>query len=221
MKEKKQNNLLELFKPYFPEAVTSRILEGKGSLPSERSEATIIFIDIRGFTKLADQLDPEKATELINNIFSPIVGIIDKYDGSINKFLGDGLMAIFGTPFSHKDDPERAAGASLEIMKSIEENGKIKIGNKVNNLKTRIGINTGLCISGEIGSASRKEFTVIGDAVNLASRLQVIAPTGKIVVGERTYQKIKEKFICDLPRKLKIKGKKDLVTAYKLKGIRK
>jgi len=221
MKEKKQDKILELFKPYVPKAVTSRILEGEGSLPSERREVTVIFIDIKEFTKLADKLDPEKATEIINNIFKPIVGIVDKHGGCINKFLGDGLMAIFGTPFSHKDDPERAAGASLEIMKSIEENGKIKIGNKVNNLKTRIGINTGLCISGEIGSASRKEFTVIGDAVNLASRLQVIAPTGKIVVGERTYQKIKEKFICDLPRKLKIKGKKDLVTAYKLKGIRK
>ncbi len=131
MKEKKQNNILELFKPYVPEAVISRISEGKGSLPNERSESTIIFIDIRGFTKLADQLDPERATEIINNIFAPIVGVIDKYDGSINKFLGDGLMAIFGTPFSHEDDPERAARASLEIMKSIEENGKIKIGNRV------------------------------------------------------------------------------------------
>ena len=221
MKEKKQNKILELFKPYVPKAVTSRILEGKSSLPSERREVTVIFLDIKDFTHLAERLDPEEATDILNRIFQPIINIIYKYEGSINKFLGDGLMAIFGTPFSHKDDPERAAGASLEIMKSIEENGKIKIGNKVNNLKTRIGINTGLCISGEIGSASRKEFTVIGDAVNLASRLQVIAPTGKIVVGERTYQKIKEKFICDLPRKLKIKGKKDLVTAYKLKGIRK
>ena len=144
MKEKKQNNILKLFKPYVPKAVTSRILEGKESLPSERSEATIIFIDIRGFTKLADQLDPEKATEIIDNIFKPIISIIDKYGGSINKFLGDGLMAIFGTPFSHEDDPERAARASLEIMKSIEENGKIKIGNKVKSLKARIGnIKTG------------------------------------------------------------------------------
>jgi len=184
MKEKQQNKILELFKPYVPKAVTSRILEGKGSLPSERSEATIIFIDIRGFTKLADQLDPEKATEIINNIFEPIVSLIDKYGGSINKFLGDGLMAIFGTPFSHEDDPERAARASLEIMKSIEENGKIKIGNKVKNLKARIGINTGLCISGEIGSASRKEFTVIGDTVNLASRLQVNSIPGKILIGK-------------------------------------
>ncbi|MCK4309156.1 MAG: adenylate/guanylate cyclase domain-containing protein, partial [Candidatus Atribacteria bacterium] len=90
MKEKKQKNILELFKPYVPKAVTSRLLEGKGSLTSERSGATIIFIDIRGFTKLADQLDPEKATEIINNIFEPIVGLIDKHGGSINKFLGDG-----------------------------------------------------------------------------------------------------------------------------------
>ena len=221
MKEKKQNKILELFKPYVPKAVTSRILEGKESLPSERSEATIIFIDIRGFTKLADQLDPEKATEIINNIFEPIVRIIDKYGGSINKFLGDGLMAIFGTPFSHEDDPERAARASLEIMKSIEENGKIKIGSKVKNLKARIGINTGLCISGEIGSASRKEFTVIGDTVNLASRLQVNATPGKILIGEKTFQRIKDNFIISPPRKLKIKGKKDLVSVYTLKGEKK
>lgn len=221
MKEKKQNNILELFKPYVPKAVTSRILEGKGSLPSERSEATIVFIDIRGFTNLADQLDPEKATEIINNIFEPIVGLIDKYGGSINKFLGDGLMAIFGAPFSHEDDPERAARASLEIMKSIEENGKIKIGNEVKSLKASIGINTGLCISGEIGSASRKEFTVIGDTVNLASRLQTNATPGKIFIGEKTFQRIKSNFIISSPRKLKIKGKKDLVSAYTLKGEKK
>ena len=221
MKEKKQNNILELFKPYVPKAVTSRILEGKGSLPSERSEVTIIFIDIRGFTKLADQLDPEKATEVINNIFAPIVGIIDKYDGCINKFLGDGLMAVFGTPFSHEDDPERAARASLEIMKSIEENGKIKIGSKVKELKARIGINTGLCISGEIGSALRKEFTVIGDTVNLSSRLQANAIPGKILIGEKTFQWIKDNFIISSPRKLKIKGKKDLVSVYTLKDEKK
>ena len=221
MKEKKQNNIVELFRPYVPEAVISRISEGKGSLPNERSESTIIFIDIRGFTKLADQLDPERATEIINNIFAPIVGVIDKYDGSINKFLGDGLMAIFGTPFSHEDDPERAARASLEIMKSIEENGKIKIGNRVKNLKARIGINTGLCISCEIGSASRKEFTVIGDTVNLASRLQANAMPGKILIGEKTFQRIKDNFIFSSPRKLKIKGKRDLVTVYTLKDEKK
>ena len=221
MKENKQNNILELFKPYVPKAVTSRILEGKGSLPSERSEVTIIFIDIRGFTKLADQLDPEKATEVINNIFAPIVGIIDKYDGCINKFLGDGLMAVFGTPISHEDDPERAARASLEIMKSIEENGKIKIGSKAKELKARIGINTGLCISGEIGSASRKEFTVIGDTVNLSSRLQANAIPGKILIGEKTFQRIKDDFIISSPRRLKIKGKKELVSVYTLKDEKK
>jgi adenylate cyclase len=218
MKEKKQNNILELFKPYVPKVVTSRILEGKGSLPSERSEATIVFIDISGFTKLSDQLDPEKATEIINNIFAPIVGIIDKYGGSINKFLGDGLMAIFGTPFSHEDDPERAARASLEMMKSIEENGKIKICNKLKKLKARIGINTGLCISGEIGSDSRKEFTVIGDTVNLASRMQANVTPGKILIGEKTFQRIKGNFIISSPRKLKVKGKRVLVTVYTLKS---
>ncbi len=217
MKEKKPNNILELFKPYVPKAVTSRILEGKGSLPSEQSEATIMFVDIKGFTELADQLDPEKTIEIINNIFKPIVGIIEKYDGCINKFLGDGLMVTFGIPFNHRDDPERAARVSLEIMKSIEKNGKIKIDNKLISLKARIGINTGLCISGEIGSASRKEFTVIGDTVNLASRLQENATPGKILIGEKTFHRIKANFIISSPRELKIKGKRNLVLVYILK----
>jgi tetratricopeptide (TPR) repeat protein len=130
-------------------------------------------------------------------------------------------MVIFGTPFSHEDDPERAARASLEIMKSIEENGKINIGNKVKSLTARIGINTGLCISGEIGSNSRKEFTVIGDTVNLASRLQANATPGKILIGDKTFQRIKDNFTISPPRKLKVKGKRDLVTVYTLKSEKK
>ena len=116
MKEKQQNKILELFKPYVPKEVTSRILEEKGSLLSERSEATIIFIDIKGFTKLAERLDHEEATNILNRIFQPIINIISKYEGSINKFLGDGLMIVFGTPYSHENDPERAVRASLELM---------------------------------------------------------------------------------------------------------
>ncbi len=216
-KKKTKNKILELFKPYVPKAVTSRILEGKASLPSERREVTVVFLDIKDFTHLAERLDPEEATDVLNQILQPIINIIYKYEGSINKFLGDGLMVIFGTPYSHENDPDRAIRASLEMMESIERNGEIEIDNNKIKLKASIGINTGICISGEIGSPTRKEFTVIGDTVNLASRLQVNAPPGKIMIGERTYQKIKANFTFTCPRKLKIKGKKDLVTAYILK----
>jgi adenylate cyclase len=218
MKDKKQNNILDLFTPYVPKAVVSRILEGKGSLPSEKREATIIFLDIKDFTHFAEHLDPEEATDILNQIFIPIIDIVYKYKGSINKFLGDGLMIVFGTPYSRENDPERAVRASLEMMESIQKNGVIKIDNEKIKLKARIGINTGLCIYGEIGSPARKEFTVIGDTVNLASRLQVNAPTGEIMVGEKTYQKIKDNFTFTHSRKLKIKGKKDLINAYTLKS---
>lgn len=218
VRKETQSKILKLFRPYVPEEVTSRILEGQASLPSERREVTVIFLDIKDFTHFAEHLDPEEAIEILNQIFQPIINIIYKYEGSINKFLGDGLMITFGIPFNHEDDPKRAARASLEMMESIEKNGNIKIGNKVKKLHVRIGINTGLCISGEIGSPTRKEFTVIGDTVNLASRLQVNAPTGEIMVGERTYQKIKDNFTFTHSRKLKIKGKKDLINAYTLKS---
>jgi adenylate cyclase len=183
--KKMQNKILELFKPYVPKAVTSRILEGKPSLPSERREVTVIFLDIKDFTNLAERLDPEEATDILNRIFQPITNIIYKYEGSINKFLGDGLMIVFGTPYSHENDPERAVRASLEMMESIERNGEIEIDNKKVKLKARIGINTGLCISGEIGSLLRKEFTIIGDTVNLASRLQTNVKPGDILVAEK------------------------------------
>ena len=126
---------------------------------------------------------------------------------------------VFGTPYSHENDPERAVRASLEIMKSIEKNGEIEINDHKIRLKARIGINTGLCISGEIGSPSRKEFTVIGDAVNLASRLQNNVDPGCISVGEKTYQRTKKDFIYSQPYKLKIKGKSDLVISHILKDI--
>lgn len=216
-KKKTKNKLLELFRPYVPQAVTSRILEGQASLPSERREATVVFLDIKDFTNFAEHLEPEEAVEILNQIFKPIINIIYKYEGSINKFLGDGLMIVFGIPYSRENDPERAVRASLEVMKSIQKNGIIKMDNEKIKLKARIGINTGLCISGEIGSPTRKEFTVIGDTVNLASRLQVNAPTGEIMVGERTYQKIKDNFTFTTSRKLKIKGKKDLINVYILK----
>lgn len=216
-KKKTKNKLLELFRPYVPQAVTSRILEGQASLPSERREATVVFLDIKDFTNFAEHLEPEEAVEILNQIFKPIINIIYKYEGSINKFLGDGLMIVFGIPYSRENDPERAVRASLEVMKSIQKNGIIKMDNEKIKLKARIGINTGLCISGEIGSPTRKEFTVIGDTVNLASRLQVNAPTGEIMVGERTYQKIKDNFTFTPSRKLKIKGKKDLINVYILK----
>lgn len=219
MKEKKENQenkILELYKPYVPKAVTSGILEGKESLPSGRSEYTVIFVDIEGFTKYSGRIDPERATYIINTIFKPIVEIIYKYDGCINKFLGDGLMIIFGIPHCHENDPERAIRASLEIMQSIGKNGKTIIGNKVKNLKARIGINTGLCISGEIGSSLRKEFTVIGDTVNLASRLQVASSPGKILIGNNTFKKVKDIFLFSPARKIKVKGKKNLITVYYL-----
>ena len=87
-------------------------------------------MDIKDFTHLADRLDPEEATDILNHIFQPIINIIYKYEGSINKFLGDGLMIVFGTPYSHENDPERAVRASLEMMESIERNGEIEIGKK-------------------------------------------------------------------------------------------
>jgi len=218
-KEKDNHNNIDLYKPYVPEIVSTGISEGKKSLPSERREVTVIFADITGFTRLADKLDPEEADAIIKKIFHPIVNIVNQYEGSINKFLGDGIMILFGASSSHENDYERAVRTSMEIQKSMDENGIIKIGNKEKRLKIRIGIHSGLCIAGEIGSSFRKEFTVIGDTVNLASRLQASSRPGRILVSDRTYQKVKEIFTFSPPRKIRIKGKKNLVKVHYLKNL--
>jgi len=220
-KQNQENKIVELYKPYVPEAVTSRILEGKDSLPSERREVTVVFVDITDFTKLADKMDPEEADNIIKKIFKPIVDIVYKYGGTINKFMGDGIMILFGASSSHEDDPERAVRASAEIQESLKRNGTIKVGKRKRILKMRIGINTGLCIAGEIGSPLRKEFTVIGDTVNLASRLQTASKPGKILISNNVFQRVKDIFIFSFARKIKVKGKKNLITVYYLKGEKK
>ena len=143
-KQNQKNKIVELYKPYVPEAVTSRVLEGKDSLPSERREVTIVFVDITGFTKLADKMDPEDTESIITKIFKPIVDIVYKYGGTINKFMGDGIMILFGASSSHEDDPERAVRASAEIQEFLKKNGTINVGKRKRILKMRIGINTGL-----------------------------------------------------------------------------
>src|SRR5438874_6773165 len=156
----------------------------------ERKLVTIVFADVSGFTALSEKLDPEKVRELINACFDWLVPVVQKYDGTIDKFIGDEIMAVFGAPVAHEDDPERALRAALDMMDAIAAFN----GANGTELGPHAGINTGLVVAGQIGGHARRDYSVMGDAVNLAARLEDASPVGEIFVGPATYRLTKQLF---------------------------
>src|SRR5438552_13701478 len=187
-------------------------LKTASSSTDERKLVTIVFADVSGFTALSETLDPEKVRELINACFDWLVPVVPQYDGTIDKFIGDEIMALFGAPVAHEDDPERALRAALDMMDAIvafnHANGT--------ELGLHIGINTGLVVAGEIGGRDRRDYSVMGNAVNLAARLEDASPVGEIFVGPATYRQTQRLFDFEPVAPLKLKGKEAPVDVRRL-----
>ena len=182
---------------------------------SERKFVTIIFSDLSGYTALTERLDPEEVKDIMSGIFGDIAQIITKYEGFIERFIGDAVMAIFGVPHAHEDDPIRAILAAREIHEIVEQKGHeigIDIGQP---LKMHTGINTGLVVTGEV-NLKKGTHGVTGDAINLASRLEGIAQPGEIIVGQETYMQAKDYFNFSVLEPQKIKGKRQNITTYRV-----
>jgi adenylate cyclase len=152
------------------------------------SEVTVLFIDIQGFSKLSERLPARDIANLLNNYFEICTRIIFEHKGTVNKFIGDAVMAIFGAPIAHENDARLAIEASLSILKNLNDLQETLPEDQRFNV--RIGINTGEVVAGNIGCAQRMEYTVIGDAVNTASRLEKVAPLNSIVIGEETAKRV-------------------------------
>src|SRR5438874_10207031 len=191
-------------------------LKTASSSTDERKLVTIVFADVSGFTALSETLDPEKVRELINACFDWLVPVVQKYDGTIDKFIGDEIMALFGAPIAHEDDAERALRAALEMMDAIaafnHANGT--------ELALHAGINTGLVVAGQIGGHDRRDYSVMGDAVNLAARLEDASSVGEIFVGPATYRLTKQLFDFEPVPPLTLKGKEAPVEVRRLLGAK-
>jgi class 3 adenylate cyclase/tetratricopeptide (TPR) repeat protein len=178
----------------------------------------MVFCDIQGSTTAAGQLDPEDWHEIVNGAFEHMISPIYKYEGTIARLMGDGILAFFGAPISHEDDPQRAILSCLEILHGIQlyrEKIKLEWGIPVN---VRIGINTGLVVVGEVGSDLRMEYTALGDAINLAARMEQTAVPGTIQVSENTHRLVAPIFEFEDLGKIEVKGKLDPVQAYRVLG---
>ena len=189
--QRSQQEILETFGRHVSPQVAKRLLERGGGSETELRDVSVLFLDIRGFTTRSENLSPEAVVDLLNDLFSFMVDEIDRHQGIVNKFLGDGFMAIFGAPFSAGMDAINAFAAAMEISDRLET--QVKSG-ALPELRIGIGIHAGHAIAGNVGSSRRKEYTLIGDVVNVAARVESLNKrfNSTVLVTEAVWSHLKE-----------------------------
>ena len=188
--------------------------ERKGlSIEGERKQVTVLFSDLSGYTAMTEKLDPEEVREIMSQVFGAITSIVKKYDGSIEKFIGDAVVAFFGVPKTHEDDPVRAIRAAREIHEIVGTMSSQFEGRVGTPLLMHTGINTGLVVTGE-RILEKGTLGVAGDTVNIASRLSSLAKAGTILVGQDTYLQTHGYFEFEKQEPTRVKGKAEIVQVY-------
>jgi class 3 adenylate cyclase/tetratricopeptide (TPR) repeat protein len=193
--------------------------ENNPPIESERRIATVMFADISGFTAMSEKMDPEQVTCVMNDCFCMMGDCIETHGGTIDKFIGDCVMVLFGVPKALEDAPQKAVNAAIEIRNQLYKFNKEK--NLSIPLNIHIGINTGPVVSGMVGSDQKQEFTVMGDTVNLASRIEGASQTGQILVGPTTYKATKSGYTYKPLPPVTLKGKAEPVPVYELLSVKK
>ena len=187
---------------------------------SERRSITVLFADIAGSTSIAERMDPEDWTALVGEAFARMTRTIEQYDGTIARLMGDGVLAFFGAPVAHEDDPERAVRCGLDMARAIDELGATQRAKGASDLRVRVGINTGPVVVGMIGTETANEYTAMGDAVNVAARMQATARAGSVLVAAATYRFVSPLVEAVDVGLLELKGKTDAVQAYEITGLK-
>ncbi|MBO9494738.1 adenylate cyclase [Thalassotalea sp. G20_0] len=210
---------------YLSPQVWESIFSGKRNtkLESQRKKLTVFFSDIKGFTDLAEALEPEVLTELLNTYLNDMSRIALKYGGTIDKFIGDSIMIFFGDPKTrgYQKDALAAVSMAIEMQKHMQVLRKQWIAKGVENpLQIRIGINTGYCTVGNFGAESRMDYTLLGREVNLASRLESAAKPNQILLSHETWSLVKDVVLCQSKGEIQVKGFSRSVPIYKVIDLR-
>ena len=188
------------------------------SMEGERRIATMLFCDVVGSTAMAETLDPEEWTEIMNGAFEHLIAPVYRYEGTLARLMGDAIFALFGAPIAHENDPERAVAAGLEMVEGIRGYREQVKADRDLDLNVRVGINTGPVVVGEVGSDLRLEYTAMGDAVNVAARMEQTAEPGTVQITAETHGLVAPLFDIEFRGAIEVKGKTEPVAAYRVVG---
>jgi len=215
--QKEQKDILDLFKRYVPGEVVSQALNtSKEDImkPGESRVVSVLFADIRNFTKLTSHLPPSQVVQFLNDYWNIVSAAIRENKGSVNKYMGDGLLAVFGAPVSYIDNHENAIYAALDMIESLKEINRQYAEILGSEISIGIGINSGDVVVGNIGTDDYMEYTVIGNTVNTASRLETISKdkSNSIIISDKTQELVSHAFRTTELRETRLSDKDEVIT---------
>ena len=206
------------FTRYVAREVVEEILKNPENmaLTGERREVTVLFCDVRGFTPLSERLSPEEVVLLLNDFYNLMIETTFKHDGTLDKFLGDAVMAVFGAPLAHPDHSARAIRTAVAMREGIVGLNERRARDGKEPIAVGIGVSAGEAVAGTVGTEDRMEYTVIGDSVNLAARLESNAKPGQILISHRTYERVRDLVDARPLGRIRVKGKEEEVEVYEV-----
>jgi adenylate cyclase len=212
-----QRSALERF--LSPEVVEMVVANPDIRLGGVNQEVTVLFADIRGFTTMSEEMEPGRVVEILNEYFTRVTDVIFDNGGTLDKYIGDAVMAVFGAPISKGNDAAAAVNSAIQIQRLLVELNRDAAAREWPELRVGIGINTGNAIAGNIGSPRRLDYTVVGDTVNTAQRLMTNAAGGQILISESTARKIGKTFDLERLPELKVRGRSEAVPVFRVNWV--
>jgi class 3 adenylate cyclase len=210
------------FGRYLSDDVVASLLETpEGTrLGGEKRTVSLLMSDLRGFTAAADRLEPEQVVRLLNNYLGAMAEVITSFQGTIDEFIGDGILALFGAPHEGPDDAQRAAACAVAMQLAMAEVNETNRRDGLPEVQMGVAVHTGEVIVGNIGSQTRAKYGVVGTNVNLTARIESFTLPGQVLVSQPTVDSAGDTLLLGESRTFQAKGFKDPVTAYELKGVR-
>ena len=210
------------FQRFFSPGMVQQMIEGKLKLDGvgEKREVTVMFADIRGFTAMTESADAHDIVQLLNEYFEAMVEVIFRYDGTLDKYVGDEIMALFGVPVAYNDSAVAAVECAVEMMQALARFNAVRGHQGKQPLRIGIGMNTGVCVYGALGSSKTLQYTVIGDVVNTASRLCSVAQAGQIIISDATHRQVQGHIEAEALPNVRVKGKEEELSIFRVRGMR-
>jgi len=212
----------QTFQKFVHKDVVNQLLENPDMIKvgGEAKKATVLFTDVRSFTSLSEAMDPAEVIQILNDYFKELLPVIDENGGMLDKFMGDAMMIVFGIPLYGEDDSYRAVKTGLEMKDVVKKLNKKRTEEGKKTLVLGIGINTGYVIAGNVGSESRMEYTVLGDVVNIAARIEGLSRNGEVLISKNTYTEVMDKVtVKSSGEPVSLKGKAEPVKIYEVEKL--